>query len=347
LEAAGAVIIAKANLYQFGYGAPHARFGPPRNPWNAQHSCAGSSSGSAAAVAAGLCFGSVGSDTGGSIRVPAAFCGVVGLKPTFGRVSREGIIPISGNLDHAGPLARTVEDAALLFDALAERRTHPIVPAGHAEPDHGVRGLRLGVADLDGTPSHPDVAALVAEACRVLEREGAHLRGVRLPNLEHVRVVVGVISAVEAAEYHRRYLDARLDDYAPELRSSLLGARLIPAVDYVYAQRARRRIIHELAAVVGDLDALLLPTTPIPAYTLDQQTITLNGHEHDLRLAFEHSRLFNLTGHPALAVPCGFTREGLPASLQIVGKAFDDVTVLRIGRHYEQAAGWHAHRPPI
>ncbi len=355
LTAAGAVVVAKANLYEFAYGAPHPAYGPTRNPWNPGRTCGGSSSGSAAAVAGGLCYGSLGSDTGGSVRIPAAFCGIVGLKPTYGRVSRAGVIPVSYNLDHIGPMTRTVRDAAILLRAIAGADPADPTTADRPVPDYaadldgGVRGLRVGVARAQ--PSEridTEVRAIVDKACGAIERDGVALTEVSLPDLVEARTVMWTISAAEAAEYHRPYLRARASDYHPVVRSLLETGEFIPAADYVRAQRIRQRMIQDLRSAMAAVDALVLPALPVPAYPIGQRTMTVDGQEEDvLAIITRYTSLFNVTGHPAIVLPCGFTSEGLPVGLQIVGHPFREATLLRVAHAYEQAVGLHLRRPPL
>lgn len=355
LAAAGAVVVAKANLYEFAYGAPHPAYGPTRNPWNSDRTCGGSSSGSAAAVAGGLCYGSFGTDTGGSVRIPAAFCGIVGLKPTYGRVSRAGVIPVSYNLDHVGPMTRTVREAAVLLKAIAgpdpadPTAVNWPVPDYAADLDGGVRGLRVGVPRPQ--PSElidPEVRAIVGQAYGVIEQEGAALSEVSLPDLVQARTVMWTISAAEAAEYHRPYLRTRASDYHPVVRSLLETGEFIPAADYVRAQRVRQRMAQDLRSAMTGVDALVLPALPVPAYPIGQRTMTVGGQEEDvLAIITRYTSLFNVTGHPAVVLPCGFTSEGLPVGLQIVGHPFQEARLLRVAHAYEQAAGLHSWRPPL
>lgn len=353
LLAAGAIIVAKANLYEFAYGAPHPKFGATHNPWSLDHTCGGSSSGSAAAVLAGLGYGSLGTDTGGSIRIPAAFCGVVGLKPTYGLVSRAGIIPVSYNLDHVGPLARTVRDVAILLDAIdgedpRDRTTvRQTVRDYTSKIEAGVSGLRLGVLSPQVSELiDSEVRAAVDQACATLEGEGASLGEVKLPDLTQARTVMWAIAGPEAAEYHRPYLSGRAEEYHPIVRTLLEIGQFIPATEYVHAQRVRQRMIEEVRSAFADIDALVLPAVPVPAYRIGQQTVHIDGHEEDvLAVVTRYTALFNLTGQPALVVPCGFSSTGLPIGLQITGKAFDEATVLRVGRAYERSTNWHNHKP--
>lgn len=353
LRSHGAVLVGKCNLYEFAYGAPNPTYGPTRNPWNLEHSCGGSSSGSAAAVAAGLCHASLGTDTGGSIRIPSAFCGVVGLKPTYGRVSRAGVIPVSYNLDHVGPITRTVHDAALVLAALSGPDPRDPTAARRqsddftSELEEGVAGLRLGVCaarQLEGAEAEARDA--FERACAILEGKGATLREVELPDLDEARTLMWAISAAEAADYHRSWLREHGEAYHPVVRSLLEVGEFLPAVDYVRAQRVRRRVCEELGQLLDGLDALLIPAVPVSAYRIGQRALTVADVEEDvLRVITRFTPLFNLTGNPALVLPCAFSVAGLPLGLQIVGRPFAEARVFRIARAFERAGGWQRMPP--
>lgn len=355
LHDAGAVLVAKANLHEFAYGAAHPRFGPPVNPWRPGYVTGGSSSGSGSAVAAGLCYGSIGSDTGGSIRVPAALCGIVGVKATYGLVSRAGVIPLSYNMDAAGPMTRTARDAALMLQAIAGPDPDDALTAPHPVPDYtahiddGVRGLTIGVVDerqLDLL--HDDGRAALHEVCRVLEREGARLVPITLPDLGVAQTLADVIIGAEASEYHRPTLRARPHDYGPIVRLRLERNDFIAATDYVHAQRVRQKLIVQLRDAMGDVDAVITPAHAAAAYPLDAQHLTINGRTVELGIAnSRYTRVFNLTGSPALVVPCGINREQVPIGLQVVAHPFDEVTMFRVARGYERATDWHTRRPNL
>jgi aspartyl-tRNA(Asn)/glutamyl-tRNA(Gln) amidotransferase subunit A len=355
LVSAGAVMIGKANLYEFAFGAPHPLYGPTSNPWNPSHGCGGSSSGSASAVAAGLCYGSIGTDTGGSIRIPSAFCGVVGFKPTYGRVSRAGVVPQSANLDHVGPVTRTVRDAGLILQVVsgADHLDPTAInrpPADFvAQIDFGVRGLRLGVLAPQPTERlQTDVLASLTAAYRVLADAGAELVEVTLPDLTEVRAACWTIMRAEAAEYHRPHLRNRPDELHPAVRTLIEGGEFIPATEYVHAQRVRSKVAADVRTALSGVDALLLPALAMSAYPIGQKTVDLGGYEEDVLSAMtRYTPLFNLTGHPALVLPCGFSQAGMPISMQIVGKAFDEAMVLRVAHAYECLTEWHRRRPPM
>jgi aspartyl-tRNA(Asn)/glutamyl-tRNA(Gln) amidotransferase subunit A len=348
-QEAGTVLLGKLITHEFAMGLqfPGHRFPPARNPWNVNHIPGGSSSGSGAALAAGLVHGATGSDTGGSIRGPAAFCGLVGLKPTYGRASRAGVLTLSWTLDHTGPLARTVEDCALLMQPLAGH--DPLDPASsHAPVDdytaglgRGVRGLRVGVVRnyfFEGVD--PEVERAFEEAMATLRRLGAEVRDVQIPSLGATHSFLLILLA-EAYAYHERDLREHPELYGDVLRERLLAGALVTGAEYVQAQRIRSGICRETATVLRDVDVLATPTTPKPATPFAQA--------HDPEFGFPRSNMppFNITGSPTLALPCGFSASGLPLSLQLAGRPFEEATVLRVGHAYEQATSWHTRRPAV
>jgi aspartyl-tRNA(Asn)/glutamyl-tRNA(Gln) amidotransferase subunit A len=346
---AGTVLLGKLITHEFAFGIqlPGHRFPPARNPWNREYIPGGSSSGSGAALAAGLVYGATGSDTSGSIRGPAAFCGVVGLKPTFGRVSRAGVIPLSWSLDHAGTLARTVEDCALLLHAMAGHDEADPTSSRQPVPDYaaglpaGIRGLRIGVPRnyfFEGATDET-VAAFEA-ALQVLRELGADVKDITLPALAGTHAVLLILMA-EAFAYHESDIRTRPDRYGDVLRERIQAGGLITAAEYLQAQRVRARIARELTEALRDFDLLATPTMPKPAPTLQVA--------QDPNAGFPRNNMapFNLAGLPSLAVPCGFTANGLPLSLQLSGRAFDEATVLRAGAAYERATAWHRRRPAL
>lgn len=352
---AGAIMIGKANLYEFAFGAPHPLYGPTGNPWNPTHGCGGSSSGSASAVAAGLSYGSIGTDTGGSIRIPAAFCGVVGFKPTYGRVSRAGVVPQSANLDHVGPITRSVGDAGVILEAMsgADRADPTSInrpPADFtAHIASGVKSLRVGVLAAQPTERLQDeVRDALRIAYRVIGDAGAELVDVTLPDLTEVRAACWTIMRAEAAEYHRPHLRSRATELHPAVRTLIEGGEFIPATEYVHAQRVRSKVADDVRAALAGVDALLLPAIPMYAYPIGQKTVDLGGYEEDVLSAItRYTPLFNLTGLPALVLPCGFSSTGMPISMQVVGNAFDEAMVFRVAQTYESLTEWHRRRPPM
>ena len=355
LAGAGAVLLGKTNMLEFAYAAVHPDFGPTPNPWNLARSTSGSSSGSAAAVAAGMGYGSVGSDTGGSIRLPAAWCGVVGLKPTYGRVSRHGGIPVSWSCDHFGPMARTVADCAALLGAIAGHDpADPTsgrvpVPDYLAAPATDLRRIRIGVADAYLRHSvDPEVRRLVEAGIAALERLGATVLEVTLPPpSEAVPALLGIITP-EATAYHLPWLRERPDDYSPAVRERLELGAITPAVSYIQAQRLRRRITDEMLATLDRVDVVAMPTSPTAAVPLDEDLVTSDQADPEfLAAAVNFTGPFDLTGLPAVSIPCGFTAGGLPVGMQLVSRPYDEARLLGTAHAYEQATDWHRRLPTV
>jgi aspartyl-tRNA(Asn)/glutamyl-tRNA(Gln) amidotransferase subunit A len=344
LEAAGAVILGKLNMHELAYGITSANpyFGAVRNPWNMEHSPGGSSGGSGAAVAANIVYAAMGSDTGGSIRIPASFCGTVGLKPTYGRVSRYGALPLAYTLDHMGPLARSVRDAALMLNYIAghdkkdpSSSRHPVVDY---VPDDGcsIRGLRLGFPEtfffeeLD-----PDVESAVRGALARAASLGAEVKPVFVPDMEAVNTVARLILLSEASAVYETQLENRAR-FGADVRILLDQGLLIPATDYINAQRLRRKIRGDFAKLWSEVDVMITPTTPNTAPRIGEMTVRLGGRDEDVRLATTRLvRGFNLLGYPALSIPCGLSSSGLPIGLQIVGPPFEEGVVLQVGAALE------------
>ena len=352
LKDAGGVLLGKMATHEFALGGPSfdLPWPPARNPWSRDHFTGGSSSGSGAAVAAGFMPGALGSDTGGSIRNPASLCGIVGMKPTYGRVSRAGVVPLAFSLDTVGPLTRTVEDNALLLNAIAGHDPGDAASARVAAPDFtadlrkGARGLRIGVIRHFYTrdmQAHPDVARGVDDAVQVLETLGAQVREIELQPLEVYAACNRNILLSEAYAIHESWLRERPGDYGASMRRRLLPGAFIRAVDYLQATRLRRRLIDQFNETMRDLDVAVTVSSMDPPGRIEDQEEMERTYPRQARNAF------NTLGCPALALPVGFTLEGLPLSMQIVGRAFDEATVYRAAYAYEQATGWTARRPPI
>ena len=352
LRQAGAIVLGKLATHEFAIGGPSfdLPFPPARNPWNPAHHPGGSSSGSGAGVAAGLFPVALGSDTGGSVRNPASCCGIVGLKPTYGLVSRRGVFPLSYTLDHVGPLTRSVADAALMLDAIAGH--DPADPGSSPsnarlfgrDLDRGVRDLRIGfVRHFHETdlPAHPETTAALAEAARVLQAAGAELRDVTLPSLNEFAGVNRVILTSEAWSIHAPWLRERPEEYGQLARRRLLPGAFIGAGEYVGAQRRRAQMIAAVEETFRDVDVLLCASSMDPASRIDDAEETARTYPRQARTPF------NVTGHPALAMMAGLSSGGLPLSVQFVGRYFADATVLRVAAAYERATGWHERRPPI
>ncbi len=358
LRAAGAISLGKTNMEEFAFGAtsinPH--YGACRNPWDRDRIAGGSSGGSAAAVAAGLCTAALGSDSGGSIRQPAAVCGLVGLKPTYGRVSRHGVVPLSWSQDHVGPITRTVRDAALVLQATAGHDPRDPASSPAAVPDylaaleHGATGMRLALPrDFFFERVDPQVDAAVREAAQTLTRLGASLEEVPLPQAGHTVTAGATILFAEASAFHEPWLRTRPQDYGPLVLGRLRVGQTILATDLLKAQRARGVLVAQTEALFDRFDALLTPAVPVAAPLQDETTIRWpDGTVEDIRgTTLRFTRPFNLLGFPAITVPCGFTDNGLPIGLQIVGRPFAEATVLRLARAYEAATDWGSRRPTL
>ena len=317
LRHAGAVFVGKTNLHEFAFGTTNedSAFGPARNPFDITRSPGGSSGGSAVSVAAGMALGSLGTDTGASIRVPSAACGLVGLKPTYGEVSVDGVVPLSHTLDHVGPLAQTVTDAWHIYHALVGR------PASRALVPMPIAGLRIGVLRkyfcdvLDD-----DVRARFEESIEALRKAGARVDEVEIANAALTSSVYLLISFGDAAAYHAPMIDTMPERYTAPVRQRVETSRYVLAEDYVRALAGRDALRRAVDAALLGYDALALPTLPIPPPEIGASTVAIGGEEYPIRpLMLKLTQLFNLTGHPAFALPCGKTSGGLPASLQLVG----------------------------
>ncbi len=359
LRAAGLIVLGKLNMHEFAYGPEglNAHYGDARNPWDATaHRVAGgSSSGSGVAVAAGLCPGALGSDTGGSIRIPASLCGISGIKPTYGRVSRAGVLPLAWSMDHAGPMARTVRDVALMLGAMAGYDAADPTTSVLPVPDYAaaltgeVKGLRVGLLRAHfNDVAAPEVRAAVDAAAKRLEQAGAVVDEVNLAEVVHVAAASFAIVATEALAYHAEWMRTRSADYQPDVRDRLKMGALVSGVQYVRAQQVRQLVRREVDAALARRDVLLAPATPIPAPVLGEKQTQLGDGPSDIRAALiRFTRPFNFSGHPACSVPCGFTAGGLPLGMQLVGRPFDEATVLRAADAYQRLTDWHARRPVL
>jgi aspartyl-tRNA(Asn)/glutamyl-tRNA(Gln) amidotransferase subunit A len=365
MRAAGAILVAKTNTHEFAYGV----FTPPtRNPWDLARVPGGSSGGSAAGVAAGYFLGALGSDTGGSIRIPSACCGVTGLKPTYGLVSRYGIVTLSWSYDHAGPIARTVEDCALLLDTLAgyDPRDPDSIDAPLASydaalmdnrsPEEAVRGARIGVPRqffFDG--AEPEVEAAVRAALEVYRALGAEIREIDMPpELDEDLFASGyrAVQRPEATLYHQEmgWYPERAERYTSATRDALAAGEAVSAQDYIRGQRLRQTLTRHMRALLTDLDALAMPTLPIVAPRVDalERRIRMGDQDNTPGYALLRNTFpFDLTGQPALALPCGFTSAGLPVSLQLVAGHFNEPALLRLGHAYQRVTDWHMRVPPL
>ncbi len=356
-QEAGAILMGKLQMHEFALGAtsenPH--HGPARNPWNIGRITGGSSGGSGAAVAAGQCMAALGSDTGGSVRIPAGACGIVGLKPTYGLVSRHGVFPLSHSLDTVGPMARTVRDTAITLNAIAGHDSRDLSSAARPRQDYtvgldnGVRGLRVGVPQEYFYDSIDDeITDAIKAVAGILEGLGAVVEDVSIPVLDQSIPISGAILITEAAEIHMDNLRNRPEDFGADVRERLYIGAATSAVDYIKAQRARVVFNREIAEVMKTYDLLLAPTVPIGAPNLEDQVVAVAAEQHQkLAVMPRLTRPFNLTGAPTISLPCGLTSDGMPIGMQLSGRAFEDGLVLQAAQSYESATEWHTRRPPI
>ena len=345
-------MLGKLSTHEFAIGGPSfdLPWPPARNPWNTDHHPGGSSSGSGSGVAAGLFPMALGSDTGGSVRNPASCCGIVGLKPTYGLVSRRGVFPLSFTLDHVGPMTRTVTDNALMLETLAGH--DPLDPGSAAVPnghyagalDRPVRGLRVGFVrhfhEID-LPAEPEVTAGLDHVARTLQLEGMDVRDVTLPSLDEFRAINRVILQSEAWAIHEAWLQQRPGDYGQLARRQLMTGAFFTAGDYTHAARRRLEMIAEVETVLREVDILLCASSMDPACRIDRPAELERTYPRQARTPF------NVTGHPAIAMMAGLSVNGLPLSVQFAGRYFDEATVLQVARAWERASGVDSKHPPI
>jgi aspartyl-tRNA(Asn)/glutamyl-tRNA(Gln) amidotransferase subunit A len=350
LQESGAVLLGKLNLHEFAGGATSANphFGACRNPYNLERVPGGSSGGSAAAIVARSAAATIGSDTGGSIRIPAAFCGCVGFKQTWSRVSRYGVMPLADSLDHAGPITRTVRDAALMLQMIAGHDPNDPTSSRELVPDFSsaiglsLKGTRIGIIKQLMEGVSDEVTSFFQAAAAKLGELGAAVEEVSIPSIEHAPALVTTIMFAEAAEFHEGWLRMRPQDYGLDVRRTLEAGMLTPALYYVRAQRARVVVLAEALAALQNRIALIAPTAAIPAPRIDQRGRAVSSTGEPVNLVTEVLRFtapFNITGQPALALPIGLSSEGLPLSMQIVGRPFDEVGVFQVAAAYEEARG--------
>ena len=354
---AGAILLGKLNMHPFAYGptGENADYGHMHNPWNPELITGGSSGGSGSAPAAGQCTIAMGSDTGGSVRIPAALCGIVGLKPTYGLVSRSGLTPLSWSMDHPGPMVRTVEDAALVMNTVAGYDPEDPGSAKVEVPDYtaaltgDIKGLRIGVPrEYFTAPLDPGVGQAVREAVGLLEELGATVSEVDFPMFEYAQAVSGTVLMSEASACHRDLLKRDADKIYPPVRLRLEAGLFVSAADYLKAQQGRSEFNRAVRRLFETVDLLAGPTEPVTAPQILAQEVQAGEVSIGTTAALtQYTRLYNITGSPAISVPCGFSQDGLPIGLQLAGRAFDEATVLRAAHAYEQATDWHRRRPPI
>jgi aspartyl-tRNA(Asn)/glutamyl-tRNA(Gln) amidotransferase subunit A len=357
LKDAGTVRLGSLQMVEFAYGPTghNAHYGAVHNPWNVEHITGGSSSGSGSAVAARLTYAALGSDTGGSIRMPAHFCGITGLKTTVGRVSRAGAMPLSQSLDTVGPLAQTVEDCALLLGLMAGADPEDPTASARPVPDYmeatrgSVKGFRIGVPtafyvdDLD-----TEVARVLDETIATLKKQGAEIVQVELPDQRQLTAACQLVLAAEAAAFHKRWMIERPQDYGPQVLMRLQNGLAIPAVSYLEAMRWRGPALAAYLAAVAGTDAVLAPVAPVPAPTIAESDVgNSDGAEAVIQRLTRFTRPVNYLGLPSLSIPTGFSRNGLPVGMQLIGRAFDEATLLQIGAAFQRATDFHARVPEL
>ncbi len=354
LKAAGAILIGKLNLVEFAFGTtglnPHT--GDVKNPWDTTRITAGSSSGSGAAVSAGMVVAALGSDTGGSIRMPASLCGIAGLKPTYGRVSRAGVLDLSWSMDHVGPMTRTTEDCALMMNVLAGHdsadpgSSHEPVSDFTSKLTEGLDGIRIGV------PSHyffedfvdDEIKASVRAAIDLMASNGAEVVELSMPWVGKGRPINFGVILPEAVSIHEKMISEHADLYSPAVRSRVQSGLNVSAIDYVRAQRARQWFNHQVAEAMKQVDVLVTPTVPIRTLTIDECTPSPGNPGAGSELPM-FTGVFDVTGQPSHSIPCGFSENGMPIGMMITGHPFDEATVLRVGHAYEQLTDWHQRQP--
>src|SRR5579864_8026242 len=350
LKSAGAVLLGKLNMHEFAYGGSTviSYYGPVHNPWSFDHEAGGSSSGSAVAMAAGLCYGSVGSDTGGSIRQPSAYCGTVGFKPTYGRASTRGVIPLSWLYDHVGPMTRTVADAAAMLQVLAGYDPEDANSADAPVPDYTAAlnqtgRLRVGVPRAYFYEAlHPDIESAMNAALKEIGKLAASVRDIEMPASNDTTIL-----RAEAYAYHAEYVKKSPELYQPETLKRIHAGEDVTTATYIQARRQVDQFRHNIRKVFESVDLLITPTTPVPPFTISELLADMDKLRTKEILTLRNTRPFNILGLPTISVPCGFTKSGLPIGLQISGAPWAEGNVLRLAHAYEQQTEWHKKRPKI
>jgi aspartyl-tRNA(Asn)/glutamyl-tRNA(Gln) amidotransferase subunit A len=350
LKGAGAVLLGKLNMHEFAYGGSSviSYYGPVHNPWSLDHMAGGSSSGSAVALAAGLCYGAVGSDTGGSIRQPSAYCGTVGLKPTYGRVSTRGAVPLSWLYDHVGPMTRSVADTAAMLQVLAGYDPEDANSADAPVPDYSAalsqKGpLRVGVPRAyfyEGL--HPDIESAMNAALIVIGKIATSVRDIEMPASNDTTIL-----RAEAYAYHAENAKKSPELYQPETLKRIRGGEDVTTATYIQARRQVDQYRHTIRKVFETVDLLITPTTPVPPFTIAELLADMDNLRTKEILSLRNTRPFNILGLPAISIPCGFTRAGLPIGMQISGAPWAEANVLRLAHAYELQTDWHTRRPKL
>jgi len=358
LKAAGAVFLGKLNMQEFAYGGSSviSHFGPVRNPWGLDYSIGGSSGGSAAAVAAGLCYGSIGSDTGGSIRQPAGYGGIVGIKPTYGRVSTRGVVPLAWSLDHVGPITRTVKDAALILQVIAGYDPEDTASTDLPVPDYAetivarTSSLRLGIPRAYFYEAlHPEIQSAMEPALAVLKKLTASQRdiGPLATNDTYSSILEPFknVFTAEAYAYHQEYVSKTPELYQAETLKRIRGGAEVGTSAYIQSRRQLDQIRRSVSRVFDKVDLLVTPTAPVPPFAIADLLGNMNELRNKEILMLHNTRPFNVLGLPTISVPCGFTRAGLPIGMQLTGPLGGETIVLRLAYAYEQATDWHKRHP--
>jgi aspartyl-tRNA(Asn)/glutamyl-tRNA(Gln) amidotransferase subunit A len=354
LKDSGAVLLGKLNMHEFAYGGSSliSYFGAVRNPWDSAYNPGGSSGGSAAAVIAELCYGAIGSDTGGSIRMPAAYCGIVGLKPTYGRVSTRGVIPLSWSLDHLGPMTRTAMDAALMLHVIAGYDPEDTSSMDTPVQDYAAglesktSSLRIGIPRVHFYEGlHPEIQSAMDTALSVLRKLTASQHEIEIPAANEMALTALLILKAEAYAYHREYIAKSPNLYQPETLKRIRAGAEISAAEYVNARRQLDQSRRAISKVFDTLDLVVTPTTPIPPLTVSELLADPDQIRAKEVLAAPNTRPFNLLGLPTVSIPCGFTSKGLPMGMQITGPLGGEAAVLRLAHAYEQVTEWHKRKP--
>ncbi|WP_114966530.1 amidase [Alkalilacustris brevis] len=348
LRRAGAVILGKTMLHEFATGGPSfdLPWPPARNPWNTDHHPAGSSSGSGAALAAGMTPAALGTDTAGSVRHPGTACGIVGMKPTYGAISRRGVFPLAQSLDHVGPMTRGVADNALLFDGCIGLDPRDPTSSARARPAYpgiggDIRGMRIGVIEGFNTEANPEIVAALEAGVEALRDLGAEIVPLSLPPLDDYTDIGRLILQTESYAIHKGWMQTRRDDYGWRARTKILAGGLVDAGTYLQAQQMRRRLCAALAEGLAGVEAAICVSSFEFPSRIDDDDAVDATYDRQARTPF------NLSGHPAIAVPTGFSQDGLPMGMQIVGHHFDEATVYRIAHQYEMARPWRQYWPPL
>jgi aspartyl-tRNA(Asn)/glutamyl-tRNA(Gln) amidotransferase subunit A len=350
LKSAGAVLLGKLNMHEFAYGGSSviSYYGPVHNPWSLDHEAGGSSSGSAVALAAGLCYGAVGSDTGGSIRQPSAYCGTVGFKPTYGRVSTRGTIPLSWLYDHVGPMARTVADAAAMLQVLAGYDPEDANSADQPVPDYTAAlkqntPLRVGVPRAyfyEGL--HPEIEDAMKAGLAAIDKIASSVRDIEMPASNDTTIL-----RAEAYAYHAENVKKSPELYQPETLKRIRAGEDVTTATYIQARRQVDQYRHTIRKVFETVDLLVTPTTPVPPFTISELLADMDNLRTKEILTLRNTRPFNILGLPSISVLCGYTKAGLPIGLQISGAPWAEANVLRLAHAYEQQTDWHTRRPKL